>query len=220
MTADITVLQQTYNGQLKELYKVTGDDCGGTSVNDRLCKMLEEIIWGNMTTESNRKEPIDWFNMLQEFSRAIERITTSNRKLITLKYPWSLNEICEELHGNDLKSAIDSSSYVNKITLCGDKLRFDVDLIIKLVTPTIDSFITLMKNTISNRSTNGLSNIIMIGEFSKCPMIQEAVYKAFSDNQIIIPDYPDLSVLKGAVIFGHRPDYNRSELCDEEGIGK
>jgi hypothetical protein len=26
--------------------------------------------------------------------------------------------------------------------------------------------------------------------------------------------------MKGAVLFGHRPDYNRSELCDEEGIGK
>ena len=220
MTADITVLQQNYNGQLKVLCRATGDDCGRTSVSDRLCKMLEEIIWGNMTTESNRKEPIDWSSMLREFRISIERITTSNRKLITLKYPPSLNEICEELHGNDLKSVISSSSYVNKITLCGDKLRFDVDLIIKLVTPTIDSFITLMKNTISNRLTNGLSNIIMVGEFSEFSMIQEAVYKAFSDIQIIIPDYPDLSVLKGAVLFGHRPDYNRSELYYNGCIGK
>ena len=96
------------------------------------------------------------------------------------------------------------------------------DLMIK--TSTIDSIITLMKNTVSNRSTNGVShivsNIVMVGGLSECPMIQEAVYKAFPDNQIIIPVNTDLSVLKGAVLFGHRPDYSRSVLCDEEGIGK
>ena len=131
-----------------------------------------------------------------------------------MKFPLSLNEICKELHGKDLKSAIDSSSYVNEITLCGDKLKFKADLMIK--TSTIDSIITLMKNTVSNRSTNGVShivsNILMVGGLFECPMIQEAVHSAFPDNQIIIPVNADLSVLKGAVLFGHRPDYNRSEL--------
>jgi len=50
-------------------------------------------------------------------------------------------------------------------------------------------------------------------------MIQEAVHKAFPDNQIIIPMDAALSVLKGAVLFGHRPDYNRSELCDNAPPG-
>jgi molecular chaperone DnaK (HSP70) len=81
-----------------------------------------------------------------------------------------------------------------------------------------------MKNTVSNRSTNGVShivsNIVTVGGLSECPMIQEAVYKTFRDNQIIIPVNADLSVLKGAVLFGHRPDYNRSELYYNGCIGK
>ena len=125
MTADITVLQQTYNGQLKELCRVTGNDCGGTSVNGRLYKIVEEIIGRNVTTESNRF----WLDMLR-----IERITTSNTKVIRFKYPCSLNEICEELHGKDLNSVIQSLSYVNEITQVSDKFRFKADLIIKLVT--------------------------------------------------------------------------------------
>ena len=28
MTADITVLQATYNGQIKALFRATGEDCG------------------------------------------------------------------------------------------------------------------------------------------------------------------------------------------------
>jgi molecular chaperone DnaK (HSP70) len=220
MTADITVLQQTYNGQLKVLCRATGDDCGGTSVDDRLCNMLEEIVGKNVTTESKRKEPMKWLDMLHDFRNKIGMRT----KVFRLRYPCSLNEICEELHGKDVHSVIKSSSYVNEITLVGDKLKFKADLMIKLFTPTIDSIITLMKNTVSNRSTNGVSNnvsnIVMVGRLSECPMIQDAVYKAFPDNQIIIPRETGLYVLCGAVLFGHRPDYIWSELRDEEGIGK
>ena len=131
-------------------------------------------------------------------------------------------DICEELHGKDLKSVIASSSYGNEITMIRGNMRFKADLLIKLFTSTIDSIITLMKNTLSNKSLNGayVSNILMVGGFSQCSMMQEAVYKAFPNNQIIIPEEPGFSVLKGAVLFGHRPDYSRSELCDEEGIGK
>ena len=223
MTADITVLQQNYNGKLKELFSATGDDCGGTSVDDRFCKMLEEIFGRNVTTESNRKESWAWLYMLRHLSEKMKSIRTWNTNVI-LKFPYSLHKICHELHGKDLKSVLKSSSYVHEITLVSDFLRINADVMIKLVTPTIDSIITLMKNTVSNRSTNGVSNnvsnIVMVGRLSKCPMIQDAVYKAFPDNQIMIPKDAHLSVLKGAVLFGHRPDYNRSELCDEEGIGK
>jgi hypothetical protein len=57
MTADITVLQQTYNGQLKVLCRATGYDCGGTSVDDRFCNMLEDghtIQWTKEKGRTNR----------------------------------------------------------------------------------------------------------------------------------------------------------------------
>ena len=224
MTADITVLQQTYNGQLKVLCRATGDDCGGTSVDDRFCNMLEEIAGKNVITESKRKGPMDWLVMLQNFRKKIESFKTSNTNEIRFIFHTHLNETCEELHGKDLNSLMKSSSYVNEIAHTRCIFRLKADLMIKLFTPTIDSIITLMKNTVSNRSTNGVSNnvsnIVMVGGLSECPMIQDAVYKAFPDNQIIIPRETGLSVLCGAVLFGHRPDYIWSELRDEEGIGK
>ena len=220
VTADITVLRTTYNGQLKVLCSTTGDDCGGASVDDRFCNVLEEIVGGNVIAELKRQDPLDWLDLLRIVRISKEAFTKSNKRVTVFIIPVTLKEIYEELHGKDLESAIHSSLYVNELTIFGHKWRFKADLMIKLFTPTIDSIITLMKNTVSNKSTNGLSNILMVGGFSNCHMIQEAVYKAFPDNQIIIPYDSDLSVLQGAVLFGHRPDYNRSELCDEEGIGK
>ena len=118
------------------------------------------------------------------------------------------------MHGKDLKSVIESSSYVKEITLHRNKLRFKPDLMIKLFTPTIDSIVTLMKTTVSNKSTNGLSTILMVGGFSECPIIQQAVKEAFPGMPVITPADANLSVLKGAVLFGHRPDYTRSVKGD------
>ena len=37
MTADITVLPPNCNGKLRGLFRATGNDCGGASVDDRFC---------------------------------------------------------------------------------------------------------------------------------------------------------------------------------------
>jgi len=214
MPADITVLQPTYNGQLKVLCRATGDDCSGASLDDRFCKMLEEIVGRNVIAELKEKNTCDWLDLLREVRRRKEGFTPSYTNAITFAIPSSLIEICEDLHGKNLKSVIKSSSYVNEITPCGNKLRFKPDLMIKLFTPTIDSIVTLMKTTVSNKSTNGLSTILMVGGFSKYPMIQEAVKEAFPGKRIIIPEDVGMSVLKGAVLFGHRPDYIRSVKGD------
>jgi molecular chaperone DnaK (HSP70) len=221
MTADITVLQQTLYGQLKVLCRVIGEDCGGTSVVDRFLKIFEEIAGENVISEFKEKDPSSYFDLVHAIEALILSVRTENKTKVSFRIPYvEMNKQCEEFGGKSLQSAIKSSSYVNEITLFNDKLRFSADLIIKLFTPTIDSIIILMKNTVSNRSTNGVSNIVMNGGLSNSPMIQDAVYKAFPDNQIIIPGAIDLSVLRGAVLFGHRPDYIWSELRDEEGIGK
>ncbi|CAC5406610.1 unnamed protein product [Mytilus coruscus] len=57
-----------------------------------------------------------------------------------------------------------------------------------------------------------VKHVLMVGGFSECQLMQSAVRKAFPDQRIIIPDEAGLSVLKGAVLFGHKPDYIQSRV--------
>lgn len=79
MTADITVLQTTYNDQLKELCRVTGDDCGGTSVDDRFFKMLDEIAGGKVISELKEKDPLSYTDLVREFE-AVKRTVRTEKK--------------------------------------------------------------------------------------------------------------------------------------------
>ena len=153
-------------------------------------------------------DPLSYLDLVREFEAVKRTVGTEKKKKVNVIIPIpfvAIDGICKEFGGKSLESAISSSLYVDKITLRYDKLKFNADLMIKLFTPTIDSIITLMKNTLSNRSTNGVSNILMVGGFSECPLIQEAVQKAFPGKRIIIPEDAGMSVLKGAVLFGHQP---------------
>jgi hypothetical protein len=42
-TADITVHEKASNGQLKELCRATGNNCGGTSIDARFFKVLQDV---------------------------------------------------------------------------------------------------------------------------------------------------------------------------------
>ena len=50
-TPDITVHEKASNGQLKELCRTTGNDCGGTSIDARFFKVLQEIAGEKVISE-------------------------------------------------------------------------------------------------------------------------------------------------------------------------
>ena len=212
-TADITVHEKASNGQLKELCRATGNDCGSTSIDARFFKVLQEIVGEKLLSELKENYPLSYLDLVREFEVVKRTVGTENKQKFSIRIPrFSIEKICQEFERKSLQSAIASSSHVNEITLINDKLRFNADLMIKLFTPTIDSIIILMKNTLSNRSTNSLSTILMVGGFSECPLIQDAVQAAFLGKRIIIPEDAGMSVLKGAVLFGRRPDFIRSRV--------
>jgi hypothetical protein len=176
--------------------------------------VLQEIAGEKVISELKEKNQFSYLELVREFEAEKRKVETGKwAKVHCLSLSMvALDNYCKIFEGKSLQSSIDSSSYVDKITLRRDTLRCKADFTIELYTPRIDSIITLMKNT--NSSTNGVSNILMVGEFSNCPMMTEAVQKAFPGKRIIIPDMPELSILQGAVLFGHRPDYIRSVKCD------
>jgi molecular chaperone DnaK (HSP70) len=180
--------------------------------------VLQEIAGEKVISEfkeNKGKNPLSYLDLVREFEAVKRTVGTEKKTKVNLTIPFvAIDEKCKDFEGKSLQSAIDSSSYVDKITLCSDRLRFNADLIIKLFTPTIDSIITLMKNTLSNRSTNGLSTILMVGGFSECPLIQDAVQVAFPGKRLIIPEDAGMSVLNMGCFIWTSSGFH-SVTCDE-----
>lgn len=44
----------------------------------------------------------------------------------------------------------------------------------------------------------------MVGGFSECEIVQDAIRKAFPECRVVVPHEAGLAVLIGAVLFGHK----------------
>lgn len=57
----------------------------------------------------------------------------------------------------------------------------------------------------SLKSDDNISMIILVGGFANCTILQQTVRQSFSSTRVIVPVDAGLSVLLGAVLFGHDP---------------
>lgn len=212
-TADITVHRKAANGQLIEKHRATGNDCGGTSVDKRFFKILEDIV-GESTLKSLREnDPLAYLDIEREFEAVKRTVETKKKGKVNMTIPVvSLDKVCRKDHNKDFQALVESSKYANEIKLLGDKMRMDADAMRNIFKPSIDKVISLLKEVLSNRQSKGISHFLMVGGFSECQLIHDAVKQEFPQKRIITPEDAGMCVLKGAVLFGHNPSYIKSRI--------
>jgi len=91
------------------------------------------------------------------------------------------------------------------VVFSGDKMRIQASVVKQFFKAPIDSIVDHLGKLLKEPEATNCSAIVMVGGFSESPMLQDAVKKKFTKTRVIIPHEAGLAVLKGAVIYGHRP---------------
>lgn len=99
------------------------------------------------------------------------------------------------------------SQFQNFVEYKDNKLHLSVKLVENLFqdvcSPIVEHIKEIFKTT--KKFETKMETIIMVGGFSESPYLQETMMSAFPDYEIMIPHEARLSVLKGAVLYGHYP---------------
>ncbi|XP_076100918.1 heat shock 70 kDa protein 12A-like [Mytilus galloprovincialis] len=212
-TADLTVHEKLEGGHLKELCHASGGDCGGTSVDNAFIQMMVKILGAPMINLLKQEDPSAYLDLLREFETVKRKIEPTTSGKVNFTIPCAtINALCEKHQNESLLSMIQASPFADQITLRGDKLRVDADVMKTLFEKTINNIIKLVKDILRKSSAQDVPLLLLVGGFAECPLIQSAMGKEFSEKRIIIPEEAGISVLKGAVLFGHKPDYIASRV--------
>ena len=79
---------------------MSGDDCGGTSVDDRFLKILEEIARENVISEFKENDPLSYLDLVREFEALKLRVRTENKTKVSLSFPFvAIDENAKYLEG-------------------------------------------------------------------------------------------------------------------------
>lgn len=207
-TADITVHEKVVDGRLKEKYRATGNACGGTNIDREFFQLLSTIVGTDVIPILKEEYPLEYLDLVREFESAKKSIQPKLRTKITINPQINIMDtICTKNKGKKFLDALSTSPYESEITIAAGKIRMSLETGKKLFKPTIDNIILLMKEILSKPETKAVSMILLVGGFSECHFVQDAVLENFPAKRVIVPVDSGLSVVKGAVLFGHRPDY-------------
>ena len=117
---------------------------------------------------------------------------------VSLRVPTSLQHILTQ---NADFSELGGSVYMlrDKLKISAEKFKSFFELPVKEIVTHVQGLRKVMKKP--------LKAILMVGGFSECPVLQNAMKDSFakSDVNVIIPIDASLCVLKGAVLYGFSP---------------
>ena len=63
-----------------------------------------------------------------------------------------------------------------------------------------------LEKLFQDKKLSKVEKILMVGGFSECDIVQNAIKRAFPKKKVIVPHEAGLIVLKGAVFFGYLPE--------------
>jgi hypothetical protein len=220
-TVDVTVYEVLDDGDMKELNQATGGAWGGTTVDGAYIRLITEMVGEQVMQEWPAERMEDWLEFQRDFvvkKRGIDKGTTDK---ITLPFPVSLTEKCKSVRRSKPADLVTKSkTYAGKIEFRPAKLRLHPDLARSLFTKTIDSIVHHVQTLLQDPVVETISTILMVGGLSEAPLVKDAIRTRVPQKTVICPGEAGLAVLKGAVIYGHRPGVIRARVARHTyGIG-
>jgi hypothetical protein len=193
---------------LKELCRASGGDCGGTSVDNAFFQIFVKVVGAPLLITMKKENPSAYLDIFREFE-TIKRTVYSNKDdKVTMSIPRALlDNICKKHLKEDFEAVVQSSLYHDKMTLVYDKMRIDTNLIIDMFKQASERIIEIISDVLKKMKGSNLKMIVLVGGFSGCKIIQDNIKSFFPSYRVIVPEEAELAVLKGAVLFGHKPDY-------------
>lgn len=196
--------------RLKEVYRSTGSNCGGTSIDNAFLDALKNMfdkdgksVMENMKT----RYPEEYLELFRSFESKKRTIKTENQKDIRMVFPVTvLSKLCKEVHNKSTYEVMKDSDFHQKISIKGDRLLINAGVFAGFFTPTLDKILALLESILKKEEMSDLTDIVLVGGFAECGMLQDKIRSTFEPRRhVLVPLDCGLAVLKGAVIYGHTP---------------
>jgi len=209
-TVDMCVHEILDDGKVRELYRATGCDAGGRSVNENFLQLFKNIF-GASTIEKLKH---DYPHEYQELVDQIEETKCSfTRQTEALSFTFDTDMISlmdaekgrvETVEKMILKLGLeDSIMYKQKerrLQLFSSEVKWLFDC-------SICSIIKCLKTILIDCPEDKIKYILLVGGYSQSDYLRSRIVEAFPDMKIIHVDDGRLAVVKGAVMAETRPHF-------------
>lgn len=227
----ITVHQKCEDNTLEEVLPASGGPWGEKSVDEQLLKLLSELVgedvWEEFKTE-NKESYRDLIKSIEIKKRENKHSLKSKNNTYRTEIPVALEKLCTKLNRVEtLKDVFEKNEAYKKNLYMGTRMLYwNKDFFEKFFQKTIGAIIKQIDD-ILQASKENVQTIFIVGKFSECELVIDAIKNCFRKYNISIPMQSGNAILNGAVYLGYLPfafsrssELYRPKIQREPGVRK
>lgn len=205
-TTDITLHERCKGGKLREIHRATGGPWGGRDINEAFFSFLSELFGQDVMDDFKIQHMDDYLELEREFETKKRAISSGKSGMVKMTFPLSLFNLAQTARQTkSIDEIIDkNASYAGKVYAKTQKLQIATEVFSSLFRPTLDNIADHIKTILKDKSGD-VDNILIVGGFSECELLQKQLKDTITNKKVIVPEEAGLAVLKGAVLYGHLP---------------
>ncbi|KAL5012666.1 hypothetical protein ScPMuIL_011217 [Solemya velum] len=211
-TADMTVHQVGGDNKLHEIHRASGGDWGGMKVDQKFLEILSTLFGKDTLNNFKENARLEFFELKKAFHIWKTTIGTEVQSS-RISIPGKFIEMIERSHTDSINEIVEKSVYKGKIKWKKTKLELGEKGIDLLFRETVDEIGNHIDEILSNSKCADVGMILLVGGFSQSPYVHRILSNRFIHLNVIVPPDPELSVLKGAVLYGHDPNIVTQRVC-------
>ena len=210
-TVDITVHEVLTDGNVKEVCAATGGAWGGTSIDKAFVELLKRLWGAEFINLIQTEDPAVWWELENNFEKIKKTCNpeTSHEAYYLLTINLKLAQRYQQITGRDITEGIGFGlSITDDYQLVATKSVVD-----ELFSPTITNIVHELHELLDKPEHKNVMYMFLVGGFNCSPYLTNAIKAHFAvTSKILIPEEPELAVLRGAIMFGHNPNCISSRI--------
>lgn len=212
-TVDIVAHKKLIHDKVEELCSASGNHCGGTRIDQKFMQIIETIVGENVMKGLKTEYALDHLEFIRKLEILKRGVGKREKPTINMSLPiTALNDLCKKFGKGSFSAAVSQSDYNNYLEIKRNVLQVHMTLAKEKFKSVTDKIVKEIKNVLTRVECSTIDTFYVVGGCAESSIIQEAIKDSFKDKCIVTPEEPTLAVLKGAVLFGHTPDFVTSRV--------
>jgi hypothetical protein len=200
----MAVQEVTEDSKLQEIDHVQGGKWGGIYVDEQFKKLIEDIIGKPLLEGYRLQNTGDYIELFRLFEMKKRQTQTST---VRLSFPPTLLQFVQDFSSpsTTISDATKKCPVSQDITWRREKMQMPLTKFQELFDNVTLQIAQQIEQIVNSECNRGTDLILLVGGFSESEVLQRRIKESFPRCKVVTPPEAGLSVLKGAVLYGHDP---------------
>lgn len=195
-TADFSVHEVNEDGTL------TDGAYAGTNVDEEFLKLFEQIFGEKTIRKLIQRDMEEFLVILRGFEIKKRLVCEAFNESVSVSLAPVLSKRARK-NARTIRKFLIKANLKHLVTFSDNKIKFSSILIKSLFRTSITGIVDHISSLVGKHPE--INHILLVGGFSESRLLQEELKKLIPNQTFVIPNDSGLSVLKGAVHYGHNP---------------